>query len=70
MIATFLNSKQGSIIVSIILGLGLATLFRQVCKDDRCIIYKGPSAKDTDQYFYKMNDKCYKYTATVSPCTM
>ena len=33
----------GKIIISIILGLGFATLFRKVCKDRDCIIFKAPN---------------------------
>ena len=32
MINNFLNSKNGRILISIVWGLGLAALFRKVCK--------------------------------------
>ena len=37
-----INTSLGKIIISIMLGLGLATLFRKVCKDKNCITFKGP----------------------------
>ena len=37
MITKAFDTKTGSAIISIIFGLGLAALFRQSCKGDRCI---------------------------------
>ena len=37
-----LNSKMGKVALSIILGFGLATLFRKVCTDKNCIVFNGP----------------------------
>lgn len=62
------NSKMGSVIISTILGLGLAALFRSACKDKNCIVIKGPNPADTDKYFYKIQDNCFKYTPVVSEC--
>jgi hypothetical protein len=58
-----------AIIVSLILGFGLASLFRQVCKGDKCFIVKGPSMKELSKKIYKMDEKCYKYTPTATLCS-
>ena len=34
----FTDSLFGRILISVLLGLGLATLFRKVCKDRKCLI--------------------------------
>ncbi len=68
MISKFLNSEQGSIIISIILGFGFASLFRNVCKNGRCIIYKSNS-KEIQQNFYKLDGKCYQYKPKIIPCS-
>jgi hypothetical protein len=69
MIKDLLESKSGQIIISIILGLGLATLFRKVCSGNNCIIIKGPNFKEVEKYYYKVDDDCYKYTPIVTKCT-
>ena len=69
MISKFLNTNEGSIIISIILGFGLATLFKKVCKNGRCIIYQGPPIADTKKYSYKMDDICYTYSPYVVACS-
>ena len=34
-----LQSKTGMMLISIIWGFGLACVFRQACKDRKCIVY-------------------------------
>ena len=64
----FLENKTGKMIASIILGLGLATLFRQVCNGQHCIIeYAVPQEEIKDQV-YKYNNKCYKYNVESTKC--
>ena len=68
MISKFMESKLGQIVISIILGFGLATIFRKVCKDGSCVVIKGPRPSDVSQYYYKLHDDCYKYTPYITPC--
>ena len=63
-----LHSKFGQIIISILLGLGLATLFRKVCKDRQCMLFKGPELKKIKNKIFKYNNKCYKYTENAETC--
>lgn len=57
-----LNSEYGIKLLSIILGLGLATLFRKVCKGRNCMVFKGPPMEKVKNTIYKKNDKCYRFT--------
>lgn len=68
MIKDLLDKPLGRIFLSIILGLGLAALFKQVCSGDDCLIVKGPKSKDLDKYYYKVEDDCFKYTPYEAPC--
>ena len=54
--------------MSVVLGIGLASVFRQVCKDDRCRVVKGPNLKELDQHMYRIDDKCYKYRPSATMC--
>lgn len=62
------HSDVGKNIISIILGLGLATLFRKVCNDKNCIQFNGPIISDIEDKTYKHGDKCYKYTTESDKC--
>lgn len=68
MIKKLFESKYGAIIISVILGLGLAAVFKQVCKGDDCLVINGPNLTDMNKYFYKIDDDCFKYTPYVTKC--
>lgn len=63
----FINSKTGKTISSVILGIGLATLFYSACKGKNCHFYYAPPLKETVDKTFTHNNKCFKYkTETVS----
>ena len=63
-----LYGDAGKIFMSIILGLGLATLFRKVCNDRNCIIFKAPDIKKIQNQIFKFEGKCYKFTEEIEKC--
>jgi hypothetical protein len=63
-----LNTPIGIAFISILLGLGLATLFRKVCKDRDCIIFNGPVITDVIGKVFKHDNKCYNYKFHPSSC--
>ena len=63
-----LYTDLGRIFISIILGLGLATLFRKVCTDKSCILFNGPIISDLEDKIYKHGEKCYKYSTRTDKC--
>jgi len=64
----FVHSSTGRYMMSIILGLGLATLFRQVCKGSQCKVLRAPPLEEIDEEVYKIGDKCYKYDKNSVKC--
>ena len=63
-----LHTPVGQMFISVILGLGLATLFRRVCKDKDCIAFNGPVLSEVDGKIFKHGGSCYKYEAETVPC--
>lgn len=63
-----LNTQIGIAFISILLGLGLATLFRKVCKDKNCIVFNGPVISDISGKTFKYGEKCYKYDINPTTC--
>lgn len=61
-----MKNDIGIIIISVILGLGLASLFKKVCVDDNCLIIRSPP-NIKDQIFGHDN-KCYKYNPEITKC--
>lgn len=63
-----LYSDIGKYIISILLGLGLATLFRKVCKDRNCIVFKAPNIQKIKNQIFKFENKCYKFIESIEKC--
>jgi hypothetical protein len=68
MFSQILDDPIGRIIVSILLGLGLASIFRKVCTGKSCVIIHGPNPKDVSDYYYKVDEDCFKYTPYTTEC--
>ena len=67
-IQKFLNSDTGKYLMSILLGLGLATLFREVCKGEHCVRYIATPISEIQDKVFKYNEKCYQYTPEAGTC--
>lgn len=67
-ISKILHSNLSRYIVSIILGLGLASLFRKACKERNCLVFKGPNIEKLKDNIYKYESKCYKFKENTSKC--
>jgi hypothetical protein len=63
-----LNTELGKFLISIILGIGLATLFRKTCKDKQCIMFNGPVISEVDGKTYQFGEVCYKYNLKPHTC--
>jgi hypothetical protein len=61
-------SDFGKVIISILLGLGLSTLFRKVCNDRNCLVFKAPTIDKIEGKTYKFDNKCYKYKPSAIQC--
>lgn len=69
----FLSSRSGIIIVSILWGLGLATLFKRSCeignKGCKIIEYRGPNVEWINKAVFNYGtDDCYRYKPIISRC--
>jgi hypothetical protein len=66
----FVHTERGKIIMSILLGFGLASLFRNVCKDKNCLIFHAAPLVDIKDKIYKNNGKCMKFVPVASKCSL
>ena len=65
----FLRTPYGKIVISIILGFGLSTLFRKSCKDKQCIEFKSPPLDKIKDQVYKYDNKCYLFEQHSTSCS-
>ena len=65
-----LHTQTGGYIISIVLGLGLASLFRKACQNRKCMKFEAPSSTDIEKYVYHYDDptKCFKYDPHITKC--
>ncbi len=63
-----LKSYVGQVFVSLMLGLGLATMFRKACHDGTCIEFNGPVIDEVSGKTYKFGEYCYKYSLEPTKC--
>ena len=63
-----LNSEQGKVLISILLGLGLASLFRKAIKSENSFIFNGPILDEVEGKIFQQGDKCYKYESKNDKC--
>ena len=66
----FLHTERGKMIMSILLGFGLASLFRTVCKGKNCLMFHAPPLDEFKDKIYKNNGKCVKYTPVATKCSL
>lgn len=62
------KTETGKCVVSIILGFGLASIFRKSCESRNCLLFKGPPFLDIQENVYKYDDKCYKFSEKAVKC--
>ena len=66
----FVHTETGKIIMSILMGLGLASLFRTVCKDHNCLVFHAPPLDELQDKIYKTEGKCVKYVPVPTKCSL
>lgn len=63
-----IHSKSGKIVISLVLGFGLATLFRKVCHDRTCLHFSAVSNDKIKNKIFKFNNKCYTFKENAVSC--
>ena len=63
-----INSTRGKYIFSILLGFGLASLFRKACSSRNCLVFKAPTLDSIKDKIFGYNNKCYTFTEQSSTC--
>ena len=71
MISDLMKSKTGTIILSILWGLGLAAMFKKSCDGKNCKIYKyvSPASQSVKDTYYNYGTyNCYQYDPIIANC--
>lgn len=63
-----MDSYTVKIIISILIGFGLASLFQRTCKGRSCIIYKAPNYNEIKDQTFIRDGKCFVYSKEHTSC--
>ena len=64
-----MHTKLGQILISIILGFGLASIFRRSCKDAECFSFFAPKPSEVEKKIYTHGGNCYSFRTETLPCS-
>ena len=67
-VKNFIGSEKGVFVLSIVLGLGLACIFKMSCDSQNCIVYKAPDY--SEKKIIKYNNKCYEPNEHMETCDL
>lgn len=55
-------------LISIMLGFGLAAVFRPLCKGPECLILQGPPVSEIKGNVFQFGSKCVEFVPKPQPC--
>jgi len=67
-ILNVMHTQSGQYVISIILGIGLSTLFRKACENRDCIVFRAPPLETLEKNTYRHNNKCYNFKEMAMKC--
>lgn len=70
-VKNLLYTNNGKIIISIIFGLGLASIFRKICEKKECYEFIGPKQNEIRNKIFsydQQNNECYKVVEKNTKC--
>ena len=63
----FIKSESGIKLFSIMLGLGIAGLFKMSCDSRSCLVFKGPNFEE-EKKIVRYNNVCYDVNEKMIDC--
>jgi hypothetical protein len=66
--AALMDKPEFATMVSLILGFGLAAIFRPLCKGPDCLVIRGPPVSELRGAVYQFGSKCVEFDAKAIEC--
>jgi hypothetical protein len=63
-----MHTEMGKYAISFVLGIGLASLFRKVCKGRNCLVFEAPPFEEITKNVYVHDGKCYSFKEKSVKC--
>lgn len=68
MLKSVMDDRGGCLLISGLLGFGLATMFRRACVGGKCYIIKGPAREVVGKHVWRVDGRCYHYRPVATSC--
>ncbi len=65
---TFFNTPGVSTLLSVLLGFGVAAMFRPLCNGPDCVVVRGPPVSDIRGSVYQFGKKCVEFKPKPIAC--
>jgi hypothetical protein len=69
-LSKLLTTKTGRVVMSVLLGFGLATIFRAVCRGSGCQVIKAPPLAELEKPVKQADGKCVAYDRVPIDCAV
>ena len=65
---SWLKNKNVGIMISCVIGFGIAALLRPMCKGPDCVILRGPPVNKLRDAVYQFGEKCHEFKPKPVEC--
>lgn len=66
----FVKSEKYSLIFSFVLGAGIVSLFKSVCRDPNCSDKKAANPEEVLHTTYQIGNKCFQFGMVHKECSV
>lgn len=64
----WVENKNVGVLISCVIGFGIAALFRPMCKGPDCVVLRGPPVTQMRDSVYQIGAKCHEFSAKAVEC--
>jgi hypothetical protein len=65
---SFFNAPGVTTLISLLLGFGIAAMFRPLCNNPDCMVIRGPPVNDIRSSVYQFGKQCVEFTPKPIAC--
>ena len=64
----YMENPWVAALLSFFICVGIAAMFRPMCRGSDCIVLHGPPVRDVIDKVYQMGEKCVEFTTELTDC--
>lgn len=68
-VSKLMYTKSGQIMFAIVLGIGMAGIFKKTCEGKTCMVVYGPDVDEVKRTKYRVGEKCFRFKPKQAECS-